>query len=99
MAYRKNITDEEARAIFDERLRRLEAILEKLMDLSPASATPKHKGRGGRPRSPVSEATLKPWEAEGGSRNTWYARKRERKIFEEGRKAASAKPSPEDDPW
>ena len=90
MAYRKNITDEEARAIFDERLQRLEAILEKLMDLSPASAPAKHKGRAGRPKSPVSEATLKPWEAEGISRNTWYARKREKRLFEEGRKVGLA---------
>lgn len=97
MAYGKNITDEEVLAIFDDRLRRLEAILEKLLAL-PSEDAPEKSTRG-RPRSPDSEATLKPWEAEGVSRRTWYARKRERKIFEEGKKAASVKPPPEDDTW
>lgn len=50
----------------------------------------KPKGRGGRKKSPTSEATLKPWIAEGISRHTWYIRKRERKLFEEGRQAGLA---------
>lgn len=48
------------------------------------------KNRGGRPKSPISEATLKPWVKAGVSRNTWYARKREKRLFEEGRKAGLA---------
>ena len=48
------------------------------------------KGRGGRKKSPTSEATLKPWEAAGVSRNTWYVRKRERRLFEEGVRAGKS---------
>ena len=54
------------------------------VEAKPAPLSEKPKSNRGRKKSPSSEATLKPWEAEGVSRNTWYIRKRERKIFEEG---------------
>lgn len=91
MAYEKNITSDPILEMLDRRLRRLEAIAS-LLD-----APPKSQGRGGRPKSPGSEATLKPWEAEGVSRNTWYIRKRERRIFEEGVRSAKEMPSKGDE--
>jgi|688.fasta_scaffold1732089_1 hypothetical protein len=53
----------------------------------PEQPVAKPKSNRGRKKSPTSEATTKPWEAEGVSRNTWYIRKRERRMFEEGLKA------------
>lgn len=48
------------------------------------------KNKGGRPKSPTSTESLKPWVKEGVSRNTWYARRREKRLFEEGRQAGLA---------
>jgi len=45
--------------------------------VNPASAR-------GRKKNPNCVEAIRPWLAEGISRACWYARKRERKLFEEG---------------
>jgi|LakMenE18May11ns_1017448.scaffolds.fasta_scaffold7018124_1 hypothetical protein len=65
---------------------------------------PKGKHTRNRPKNPSSVESMKPWEFEGISRRTWYARRREQRIAEASVREAMlaskpiAKPKPEPEP-
>ena len=76
--------------------------------LVPADKPAEKGAPRGRPACPFSNESLKPWEAEGVSRNTWYVRQRVRRAAEEAVRAAltpskplpkaAPKPAPEPEP-
>lgn len=90
-----------------ERLAKARALLEKADTATvDQTSSPIAEIARGRPVSSFSNETVKPWESEGISRNTWYVRRRIAREREAAAREATtkmAKPTAktiaEDDPW
>lgn len=108
--YSNDLSKEErlakAKSLQDAAIRKTALPARPIESSGQAKSHPSSPARG-RPPSPMSNETVRPWEAEGISRNTWYVRQRVKRAMEKAAAEerirlasnASAKPSPEDDPW